>query len=384
MVVGDPEGRTAYVNPAFAARFRPGGGDATGQPLSALFEGGVREAVLRAVVECCEQGRTVRFRLRHAGVGYTAVASPIVAEDARVGVVILLVESGAADERLLALQREIAEPVGELRRVLDELLEQTGGRRDERYRTLVEEGSRALARVQKWSDELTALIAGRPAAARPDASFDAVRVVQDAAARHAGRVRRAGHRARSAGSGAPAAGARRRRARRARARPAAPGAPVDGAGIGVRHARRPPGRPRRRPLDRDLDLRCAGGRRPRSMADPTEPLPAIVTEIVRELGGEIRSAADPLVGRTTAIRLDVRRVLVNFARLRLAARGLRPLAGLAALAGRSVAAASLVIVPPAPVRCGADTLPRRRSPAWRRPAPSSASVSPTAAGSTRP
>jgi len=43
----------------------------------------------------------------------------------------------------------------------------------------------------------------------------------------------------------------------------------------------------------------------RSMADPTEELPAIVTDIVRELGGEIRSASDPLVGRTTAIRLDV-------------------------------------------------------------------------------
>ena len=43
----------------------------------------------------------------------------------------------------------------------------------------------------------------------------------------------------------------------------------------------------------------------RAMADPTEPIPAIVTEIVRELGGEIRTVADPLMGRTTAIRLDV-------------------------------------------------------------------------------
>ena len=47
---------------------------------------------------------------------YAAVASPIVAEDARVGVVILLVESSAAEERLIALQREISEPLGELRR----------------------------------------------------------------------------------------------------------------------------------------------------------------------------------------------------------------------------------------------------------------------------
>ena len=57
-------------------------------------------------------------------------------------------------------------------------------------------------------------------------------------------------------------------------------------------------------LDRDLDLRGAGGRRPRA-AEVGEPVPALVMEIVRELGGEIRTSADPLMGRTTAIRLDV-------------------------------------------------------------------------------
>ena len=45
VVVGDPDGRTAYVNPAFAARFRGPGDDATGQPLSALFEGGAGQQV---------------------------------------------------------------------------------------------------------------------------------------------------------------------------------------------------------------------------------------------------------------------------------------------------------------------------------------------------
>jgi hypothetical protein len=39
--------------------------------------------------------------------------------------------------------------------------------------------------------------------------------------------------------------------------------------------------------------------------DAGEPVPALVQEIVRELAGEIRTAADPLMGRTTAIRLDV-------------------------------------------------------------------------------
>jgi len=304
VVVGDPEGRTAYANPAFAARFRPDGDDATGQPLSALFEGGVREAVLRAVVECCEQGRSVRFRLRHSGVGYTAVASPIVAEDARVGVVILLVESGAADERLLAFQREIAEPLGDLRRVLDELLEQTGGRRDERYRTLVEEGSRALTRLQKWSDELTSLIAGRPAPSQTDASFDAVRVVQDVAARLRGDFAAAGielevlvparlPRVRGDGARVELALVRLLQGRLASARESA----------SVTLAARPIGRGEARAIVISIcDAPDGDGL---SMADPTEPLPSLVTDVVRELGGEIRSAADPLVGRTTAIRLDV-------------------------------------------------------------------------------
>jgi PAS domain-containing protein len=302
VVVGDPEGRAAYVNPAFASRFGAGG-DATGEPLSTLFEGGVREAVLRAVVECCEQGRSVRFRLRHAGVGYTAVASPIVAEDARVGVVILLIESGAADERLLAMQREIVEPVGELRRVLDELLEQTGGRRDERYRSLVEEGARALARVQKWSEELTALISGRPIAVKPGASFDAVRVVQDAAARLRGEFAALGielevlvparlPRVKGDGARVELALVRLLQGRLSSARESA----------SVTLAARPVGREARSVV---ISICDAPGGDGLSMADPTEPLPSLVVDVVRELGGEIRSASDPLVGRTTAIRLAV-------------------------------------------------------------------------------
>jgi PAS domain-containing protein len=305
VVVGDPDGRTAYVNPAFAARFGANADEAAGQPLSALFEGGVREAVLRAVVDCCEQGRSVRFRLRHGGVGYSAVASPITSENAPVGVVILLVESSAAEERLLALQREISEPVGELRRVLDELLEQTGGRRDERYRTLLEDGTRALGRVQKWCDELNALTAGQPAPARVDASFDAVRVVQDVAARLRGDFAARGvelevliparlPRVRGDGTRVELALVRLLQDR------------LSGAGDSptVTLAARPVGRGEARSIVISVsDAPDADGR---SMADPTEPVPGIVTEIVHALGGEIRTSADPLVGRTTAIRLDVR------------------------------------------------------------------------------
>jgi nitrogen-specific signal transduction histidine kinase len=303
VVVGDPEGRTAYVNPAFMARFGSGGGDATGQPLSALFEGGVREAVLHAVVECCEQGHTVRFRLRHGGVAYAAVASPILAEDARVGVVILLVESSAVEERLIALQREITEPVGELRRVLDELLEQTGGRRDERYRALIDDGARALARAQKWCDELSALNPGPPAPARPGASFDALRVVRDAAARMRGEFATLGTplevlapaqlpRVRGDGSRLEQALVRllQERLRAARQSPA------------VTLAARPVGRGETRSIVISV---CEAPGAQGVALDAGEPVPALVQEIVRELAGEIRTAADPLMGRTTAIRLDV-------------------------------------------------------------------------------
>ncbi len=305
VVVGDPDGRTAYVNPAFAARFRASGDDATGQPLSALFDGGVREAVLRAVVECCEQGRTVRFRLRHSGIGYAAVASPIVAQDARVGVVILLVESSAVEERLIALQREISEPVGELRRVLDELMEPTGGRRDVRHRTLIEDGTRALGRIQKWSDELATLIAGPPAAARPETSFDPLRVVQDAVARVRGEFAALGielevlvpaqlPRVRGDGSRVQLALVRLLQERLSTA----------GESPAVTLTARPVGRGDDRSIV--ISVSDAAGVDGRAMADPTGSVPAIVTEIVRELGGEIRTVADPLMGRTTAIRLAVK------------------------------------------------------------------------------
>jgi hypothetical protein len=51
------------------------------------------------------------------------------------------------------------------------------------------------------------------------------------------------------------------------------------------------------------DAPAGGGR---ATQGPDQPVPALVMEVVRELGGEIRTATDPLIGRTTAIRLDVR------------------------------------------------------------------------------
>lgn len=188
VIIGDPEGLAVYVNPAFEMRFGVTAEVAQGRSLSELFGGGGREAVLHAVAEVCEQGESVRFRVRERNVGFAAVASPIVAEDARVGVVILLKEEVGSIERLLSLHREIRGPIDELSHSLETLLEQTGGRRAARYRSLVEASLRALTRLRKWSEELQAVLSGAPDGAPECASFDPARVVRRVAERALGRI----------------------------------------------------------------------------------------------------------------------------------------------------------------------------------------------------
>ncbi len=183
VVVGDPDGRVAYVNPAFERGFSVDLKGVVGRPLAHLFDGGARESVLASVAEACERGETVRFRIRQGGVGFRAIASPIVAEDARVGVALLLVELAATDERSLILCREMTECLDDLGGILDEMLEQTGGRRAERYRALVENGARALGRATKWSGELESVISGKFASAATPSRFDPVAVLRDTAAR---------------------------------------------------------------------------------------------------------------------------------------------------------------------------------------------------------
>jgi hypothetical protein len=257
------------------------------------------------VAEACEQGRTVRFRLRQGERGFSAIASPIVAEDARVGVVILLMEAAASEEHLLALHREIREPLDDLTRLLDEMLEQTGGRRSERHRDMIESGMRAVGRIRKWSDELYGLLSGETVAEEPgEAAFDPVRVVRDVAARlsdeisesgvdfevlvpaqlpmargDAGRLEMAlAHLLRDRLGGASAASSMTLAARTVGA--------GDAKSVLISIVDSP---------DDDES----------SMVDPTEPEPQIVLDMVRDLGGDIHTTADPLAGRTTAIRLNV-------------------------------------------------------------------------------
>ena len=180
LMIGDPEGRVIWVNPAFEQTFTCDGELVRGQALAALFDGGGREAVLGAVAEVCTRGETVRFRLKKDDVGFLGVASPIEAEEGHVGVVILLTTEPDTDERLLAYQAEIAEPLDEVKACLEELLEQTGGKRAERYRALVERSISALGRAQKWSDELRGALSGQQSQ-RSQSKVDPVRVVRNVA-----------------------------------------------------------------------------------------------------------------------------------------------------------------------------------------------------------
>lgn len=186
IVVGDPDGRAVYVNPAFEERFPRAGKSALGLPLAELFDGGAREAVLRGVVTACESRETARFRLRAGDVGFSAVASPISSSGQAVGVVILFKEEVGEAERLLQIHREMQGALDELAGTLDTLLEQAGGRRNPQHRALVEDGIRSISRVRKWSEEMQAAIAGRPSAARTERIATAellARIVERAAHR---------------------------------------------------------------------------------------------------------------------------------------------------------------------------------------------------------
>lgn len=301
VIIGDPDGRAVYVNPAFESRFEISSGDVRGRKLAELFEGGGREAVLHAVAAVCEYGESVRFRVREGSVGFAAVASPIVAEDDRVGVVILLKEDVEGVERLLSLHRVIQDPIDELSHALETLFEQTGGRRDARYRTLVEESLRALTRLRKWSDELHAILSGAPSPILECESFDPADVVRRVVDRT---LRQLGD------------GATRIELLAAKTLPQVRGdeSRLESVLVRIIQAR----------LDQDpppaalfIGAREVGsGASSALMLSVTEhaadggyrdapPQPPVVKEAVAALSGVIHTTTDPQLGRTTLVRLPL-------------------------------------------------------------------------------
>ena len=162
-LVGDPDGRVIHLNPSFACRFQISLDEARGKDLATLFEGGARESILNAVADVCRGAGPVRFQMREGGCGYWAVASPISAEDDRVGVVILMTAELSSDRRMIECARDIQEPLDELTRCLGEFAEQVGGRRAERYRLMLEDVANAIELLRKRADELQSLLSGTSA-----------------------------------------------------------------------------------------------------------------------------------------------------------------------------------------------------------------------------
>ena len=164
VLVGDPDGRVVHLNPSFESRFNVSLKKAQGGLVASLFDGGAREAMLRAVAEVLGGAGAVRFQLREAGCGYLAVASPISAEADRIGVVILLTEEMTGDQRMIECARSLQEPLDELTRCLGDFAEQIGGRRAERYRMMLDDAGAAVELLRKWADELQSLLCGTSAA----------------------------------------------------------------------------------------------------------------------------------------------------------------------------------------------------------------------------
>ena len=159
MLVGDPEGLVVYVNPAFEREFGRSAAEVSGQPLAAVFEGGGREAILDAVARVCGGEVRVRFHLRESAKGFAALASPVEAEEGRVGVIVLLTTE-TSEERPMAFQRAVREPLDELASCLLAISSEADGAPEQR-RILVAEGLRALEQILKWVE--TADAGGREA-----------------------------------------------------------------------------------------------------------------------------------------------------------------------------------------------------------------------------
>jgi PAS domain-containing protein len=190
VLVGDPEGRVIFVNPAFRREFCRTNNSPQGESLANIFSGGGRESMLAAVASVCGKGESVKFRLREDGRGYLVVASPIEADQNQVGVMVLLTDEPMMDGRLLDFHREIQEPLEETLECFEDLVDQSGGR-SERHISTLERGMASLGRARKWSDELQALLCGAPNEETLQSSFSPNEVVRSATARVANELERA-------------------------------------------------------------------------------------------------------------------------------------------------------------------------------------------------
>jgi hypothetical protein len=158
VLVGDPEGCIVYANPTFRDRFCQVGHDPMGEPLAMVFGGGAREAVLRATAEVLQRGQPARLQIREGDYGYIGLASPIEAEDDRVGVVMVLLEEHSNEEYVSGLTDEIAEPIAEATESMQTLTTTLVGRLTDDQQTLFADALRSMESAGKWLRELQTTI----------------------------------------------------------------------------------------------------------------------------------------------------------------------------------------------------------------------------------
>lgn len=296
VLVGDPDGRVVYANPAFEQSFRIAPGAASGQELASLFAGGAREAVLAAVVAICNGAEQVRFKLREEHRDYLGMASPIAAEKDAVGVVLLLTDEPEQDPRLRVFQNEVKEPLDEAVVCLEHLREHASGRGGELPGELVERATAALERAHRWSDEVLAVLNGEHSTRM--GSVDPVRVLRDAARRVQVDFERAGVRLdRLFPNQLPQAHGEETLLETALVRTLRHRLAHASAGQSIALSARPIGRGQDAALLVSVSSPC--------LENHAAPLPSSVDDTVAILGGRLQTVVEPRAGIATGLRLKL-------------------------------------------------------------------------------
>ncbi len=178
ILVGDPDGCIVYANPSFRSRFCQIGDDPMGQPLAMVFGGGAREVVLGVTAEVLQRGQSARMQIREGDYAYTGLASPIEAEDDRVGVIMVLLEEQSNEEYITGLADEIAEPIADVVLSLQKLALTLENQLSDYPTALLERGMRSAESAGKWLRDLqVAIRGGKPQQGRFDVSNSILRVV---------------------------------------------------------------------------------------------------------------------------------------------------------------------------------------------------------------
>ena len=179
ILVGDPDGCIVYANPSFRTRFGHADEDPMGQPLAMVFGGGAREVVLTATAGVLERGQPARLQIREGEYSYIGLASPIEAEDDRVGVVMVLLEEQSNEDYLTGLADEIGEPIAEAMQALHGLSQSLDGHLGVDQQATLDRGLHSIETAQKWLRELqVAIRGGKPQQGRFDVMNAITRVAE--------------------------------------------------------------------------------------------------------------------------------------------------------------------------------------------------------------